>query len=236
MSISDNGYQLTTLGACGDINRNTVASRLTISTPSCASTYELAHAVAREMAPRSSAYYQVFLSDESGQQIAPLNSEEPIYGTQYLPRKFKVGFAHPHDNSVDLLTQDVGFLPRVDKNGRKVTGYDLYSGGGMGATHNQPATMPLLAMHLGVVQHDQVVDTVRAIATIQREQGERRNRRAARWKYTIRRLGVEAVKTTLRERFESRSQTPNRSRFRRCAIISDGIGNPATTIFFTLEF
>jgi sulfite reductase (ferredoxin) len=201
-SISNNGYQLTTLGACGDVNRNTVASPIDdLDAELPLDTHQLAHAVAREMAPRSSAYYQVFLSDESGQQIAPLNSEEPIYGTQYLPRKFKVGFAHPHDNSVDLLTQDVGFLPRVDKNGRKVIGYDIYSGGGMGATHNQPSTMPLLAIHLGVVQRDQVVDTVRAIATIQREQGERRNRRAARWKYTIRRLGVDAVKDTLRGRF-----------------------------------
>src|SRR6266436_9984419 len=192
-SLSDNGYQLTTLGACGDLNRNTVASPIDdLDAELPLDSHELAHAVAREMAPRSSAYYQVFLADQSGQQIAPLNSEEPIYGTQYLPRKFKVGFAHPHDNSVDLLTQDVGFLPRVS--GRKVTGYDLYSGGGMGATHNQPATMPLLALHLGVVQRAQVVESVRAIATIQREHGERRNRRAARWKYTIRRIGVEAVK------------------------------------------
>ena len=57
------------------------------------------------MAPRSSAYYQVFLADHNGQQVAPLNAEEPIYGAQYLPRKFKVGFAHPHDNSIDLLTK-----------------------------------------------------------------------------------------------------------------------------------
>jgi sulfite reductase (ferredoxin) len=196
----DNGYQLTTLGACGDVNRNTVASPIDdLDAELPLDSRQLAHAVAREMAPRSSAYYQVFLADQNGQQIAPLNSEEPIYGAQYLPRKFKVGFAHPHDNSVDLLTQDVGFLPRVD--GREVVGYDLYSGGGMGATHNQPATMPLLALYLGVVQRAQVVDTVRAIATIQREQGERRNRRAARWKYTIRRIGVAAVKQTLRERF-----------------------------------
>jgi sulfite reductase (ferredoxin) len=199
-SVSENGYQLTTLGACGDLNRNTVASPIDdLDAELPLDSHELAHAVAREMAPRSSAYYQVFLADQNGQQIAPLNSEEPIYGAQYLPRKFKVGFAHPHDNSVDLLTQDVGFLPRI--RGRKVTGYDLYSGGGMGATHNQPATMPLLALYLGVVQRDQVVETVRAIATIQREHGERRNRRAARWKYTIRRLGVDAVKATLRERF-----------------------------------
>jgi sulfite reductase (ferredoxin) len=197
-SQSDSAYQLTTLGACGDVNRNTVASPIDdLDAELPLDSHELAHAVAREMAPRSSAYYQVFLADQNGQQIAPLNSEEPIYGAQYLPRKFKVGFAHPHDNSVDLLTQDVGFLPRVE--GRRVTGYDLYSGGGMGATHNQPATMPLLAIYLGVVQREQVLETVRAIATIQREHGERRNRRAARWKYTIRRLGVDAIKRTLRE-------------------------------------
>ena len=199
-TVSDNGYQLTTLGACGDVNRNTVASPIDdLDAELPLDSHELAHAVAREMAPRSSAYYQVFLADQNGRQVAPLNSDEPVYGAQYLPRKFKVGFAHPHDNSVDLLTQDVGFLPRV--NGGAVTGYDLYSGGGMGATHNQAATMPLLALYLGVVQRAQVLETVRAIATMQREHGERRNRRAARWKYTIRRIGVDAVKATLRERF-----------------------------------
>jgi len=199
-TVSDNGYQLTTLGACGDVNRNTVASPIDdLDADLPLDSHELAHAVAREMAPRSSAYYQVFLADQNGQQVAPLNSDEPVYGAQYLPRKFKVGFAHPHDNSVDLLTQDVGFIPRV--NGGAIAGYDLYSGGGMGATHNQAATMPLLALYLGVVQRAQVLETVRAIATMQREHGERRNRRAARWKYTIRRIGVDAVKQTLRERF-----------------------------------
>jgi sulfite reductase (ferredoxin) len=199
-SYGGEGYQLTTLGACGDLNRNTVASPIDdLDAQLPLDSRELAHAIAREMAPRSSAYYQVFLTDRSGEQVAPLNSEEPIYGAQYLPRKFKVGFAHPHDNSVDLLTQDVGFNPRV--NGGEVTGYDLYSGGGMGMTHNQATTMPLLGLYLGVVQREQVVDTVRAIATIQRENGERRNRRQARWKYTIRRIGLAAVKETLRERF-----------------------------------
>ena len=85
------------------------------------------------------------MSDEAGHQLAPLNSEEPIYGPQYLPRKFKIGFAHPHDNSVDLLTNDIGFMPVVGDGG----GFELYSGGGMGMTHNNPATMPLLALHLG---------------------------------------------------------------------------------------
>ncbi len=199
-SLSDNAYQLTTLGACGDLNRNTVASPIDdLDAELPLDSRELAHAVAREMAPRSSAYYQVFLADRNGEQVAPLNSEEPIYGAQYLPRKFKVGFAHPNDNSIDLLTQDVGFIPRINR--REVSGYDLYSGGGMGMTHNQSDTMPLLGFYLGVVQRGQVVDTVRAIATIQREHGERRNRRQARWKYTIRRIGADTVRVMLRERF-----------------------------------
>jgi len=196
----ENGCQLTTLGACGDLNRNTVASPIDdLDAELPLDSRELAYAVALEMTPRTSAYFQVFLADSNGQQVAPLDSEEPIYGPQYLPRKFKVGFAHPHDNSVDLLTQDIGFVPRLK--GKEVVGYDLYSGGGMGMTHNQAHTTPLLAEYLGVVQRAQVVEVVRAIATIQREHGDRVNRRQARWKYTIRRLGFASVKEALRSRF-----------------------------------
>ena len=96
----------------------------------------LAHAIARELAPRSSAYSQIFLSDDEGRTVAPLNAEEPVYGAHYLPRKFKVGIAHPRDNSIDLLTQDVGFLPVL--NGQFAEHYDLYTGGGLGITHNLP--------------------------------------------------------------------------------------------------
>jgi sulfite reductase (ferredoxin) len=192
------GYQLTTLGACGDVNRNTVASPIDdLDRDLPLDSHLLAHQVARELAPQTSAYYQVFLSDEAGHQVAPLNSEEPLYGPQYLPRKFKIGFAHPHDNSIDLLTNDIGLMPVVGDGG----GFELYSGGGMGMTHNQPATQPLLALHLGRIQRAQVLEAVRAIVTMQREEGERKNRRAARWKYTIRRLGVERVKNQLRDRF-----------------------------------
>jgi sulfite reductase (ferredoxin) len=196
----DRGYRLTTLGACGDVNRNTVASPIDdLDADLPLDSTALAHEVARELAPRSSAYYQVFLTDEHGAQVAPVNAGEPIYGPQYLPRKFKIGFAHPHDNSVDLLTNDLGFLPVVRN--RNVIGYDLYSGGGMGMTHNQPETMPLLAIFLGRVQRAQILESVRATVILQREEGERKNRRAARWKYTIRRLGVDKVKRMMRERF-----------------------------------
>jgi sulfite reductase beta subunit-like hemoprotein len=197
-NFRNRGYQLTTLGACGDVNRNTVASPIDdLDRELPLDSHLLAHEVARELAPRTSAYYQVFLSDEAGHQVAPLHSEEPIYGPQYLPRKFKIGFAHPNDNSVDLLTHDIGIMPVVGDRDH----FELYSGGGMGMTHNNPATMPLLAMHLGRIRRAQVVDAVRAIVTLQRDHGERRNRRAARWKYTIRRLGLDWVKRELRDRF-----------------------------------
>jgi sulfite reductase (ferredoxin) len=182
------------------VNRNTMCSPiddLDVDLP--LDSRGLAHAIARELAPRSSAYAQIFLSDDEGRTVAPLNAEEPVYGAHYLPRKFKVGIAHPRDNSIDLLTQDVGFLPVL--NGPVAEHYDLYTGGGLGITHNLPETQQLLGLYLGRVPRDQVVEVVRAIVILQKENGERKNRRQARWKYTLRRLGVDNVKTALRERF-----------------------------------
>src|SRR5262249_5170207 len=169
---------------------------------------ELAYGIAMELAPRSSAYYQVFLTDEEGKTETPLISDEPIYGKQYLPRKFKVAIAHPLDNSVDVLTNDVGFVPVV--NGAIAEEYDLYAGGGLGTTHGQAETKALLALYLGRVPRGQVVDATRAIAILQKEHGDRGDRRMARWKYTIRRLGVDEVKRQLRERFklELKDATP----------------------------
>ncbi|MFQ5513242.1 MAG: NADPH-dependent assimilatory sulfite reductase hemoprotein subunit [Myxococcota bacterium] len=192
--------QLSTLGACGDVNRNTMCSPIDDLDPELPlDSRALAIEIARELAPRSSAYVQIFLSDDEGRLVAPMSAEEPIYGRHYLPRKFKIGIAHPHDNSVDVLTQDVGLVPVIE-NGRAAR-YELYSGGGLGVTHNNPQTQALLGLYLGRIPREQVVETARAIAILQKENGERKNRRQARWKYTIRRLGVAQVKQMLRERF-----------------------------------
>lgn len=194
------GYQMSTLAACGDVNRNTMCCVVDDLLPEMPlRSRELAYAIAMDLAPRSSAYYQVFLTDEEGATETPLLSEEPIYGPQYLPRKFKVAIAHPLDNSVDVLTNDVGFVPVV--NGALAEEYDLYAGGGLGTTHGQAETQALLALYLGRVPRAQVPDAARAIAILQKEHGDRGDRRMARWKYTIRRLGVEFVKRELRERF-----------------------------------
>jgi sulfite reductase (ferredoxin) len=191
-----------TLGACGDVSRNVMTSPLDDLDPRYdPGGRELADEIAEELAPKSSAYFQIFLTDDEGRTVAPVNPEEPLYGEQYLPRKFKVGIAHPDDNSVDVLTQDVGLVPLVVDGACDGSLFDLYSGGGLGLTHNNPRTAALLGLHLGRVRRDQVVDAVRAIVILQKEHGERRDRRQARWKYTLRRLGVPAVKAELKTRF-----------------------------------
>ena len=192
-----------TLGACGDVNRNVMTSPIDDLDPrhDCRG-LELAHEIATELAPRTSSYFQVFATDDEGRTAGPLNPTEPIYGEQYLPRKFKIGIGHPADNSADVLTQDIAFVPLAGGGRSDGSAFDLYTGGGLGLTHNNPKTAALLALYLGRVRRAQVVDAARAIAILQKEHGERRDRRQARWKYTIRRLGVDAVKRELRERFE----------------------------------
>ena len=186
-----------TLAACGDVNRNVMCSPIDGLDPACDPRgRELAEAIAAELAPRTSSYFQAF-AEMSGRPSEPMNPDEPIYGEHYLPRKFKIGIAHPGDNAIDVLTQDVGLVP-ADGEGEA---WDLWSGGGLGMTHNKPETAPLLGQYLGRIGRSQVVDAARAIALLQRENGERKDRRQARWKYTMRRLGLEAVRKELRERF-----------------------------------
>lgn len=199
----DRGYPMTTLGACGDVNRNTMCSPVDdLDAELPLDSRALAHEIARELAPRAAgeAYRQIFLIDEESERLQPMGVEEPFYGKQYLPRKFKVAIAHPHDNSVELQTQDVGLLPVVN-GGAVAEEFDLYSGGGLGITHNQPATQQLLGCYLGRIRRSQVVETVKSIGLLQKEHGERKDRRQARWKYTLRRLGVDTVKRRLREQF-----------------------------------
>jgi sulfite reductase (ferredoxin) len=191
-----------TLSACGDVNRNVMTSPIDALDPrhDCRAS-ELANAIAADLAPRTPSYFEIWLSDDEGRKFASLAVDEPVYGSQYLPRKFKVGIAHPDDNSVDVLTQDVGLVPVVGAGHPDGEVWDLHTGGGLGMTHNNADTAPLLGLHLGRIRRAQVVEATRAIAILQKEHGERKDRRLARWKYTIRRLGTVFVKRALRERF-----------------------------------
>ncbi len=190
-SYADRG----TLSACGDVNRNVMASPVDGLDPAAKPRLsELAVEIADALAPQSSAYFQVFVSDEEGRNAGPVNPEEPLYGEHYLPRKFKIGIAHPGDNSVDVLTQDIGLVP-ADADGES---FDFYTGGGLGMTHNNPKTAPHLGLYIGRIPRDQIVEACRAIVLLQKTHGERKDRKQARWKYTIRRIGADAVTAALR--------------------------------------
>ena len=189
-----------TLGACGDVNRNVMCCPVDgLDRDLSHGAHALAHAIAEELAPKSSAYFQIFQTNDEGQTLAALNSDEPLYGKHYLPRKFKIALGQPEENCVDVLTNDIAFVPVV--NGKESDLYDLYTGGGLGLTHNMPKTAALLALYLGRIHRSQVIQAARAITILQKENGERKDRRQARWKYTLRRLGREEVMAELRDRF-----------------------------------
>jgi sulfite reductase (ferredoxin) len=176
-----------TLGACGDINRNVMASPF----PFAGAPYVAARNAAREIAqlltPRATAYYEIWQDGELAHSTEP--AEEPIYGKAFLPRKFKIAVAVPGDNSVDLYTNDLGVVPILDAAGA-VLGFDLTVGGGLGMTHGKTTTYPRLADEFAFVPAARLLDAVRAIVIVQRDHGDRTNRRHARLKYLIADRGV----------------------------------------------
>jgi sulfite reductase (ferredoxin) len=179
---------LTTLGACGDVNRNVMATPAPFATPVYAKLQQLADRLAAHFAPRSGAYHEIWLN---GQKVAGGEDPEiePIYGKHYLPRKFKVGFALPEDNSVDIFAQDMGFLGIVEQN--KLIGFNLYAGGGMGKTHGNANTFPFIAQPICFVTLDQFLHAAEGIIKLFRDHGNRADRKRARLKYVLHDWGVD---------------------------------------------
>ena len=173
-----------TLGACGDINRNVMAPAFPFATAPYVAARDAAHALADLLTPRATAYYEVWQDDELVHSSQEPGADEPIYGATFLPRKFKIATTVPGDNSVDLYTNDVGVIPIVADDGT-LEGYDLTVGGGLGMTHGKHATFARLADEFAFVPPDRMLDAVRAIVIVQRDNGDRTNRKHARLKYLI---------------------------------------------------
>ena len=197
-----NDALLTTLAACGDVNRNVMCNPNPYQSEVHAEVYEWAKRISDHLSPRTTAYHEIWLdgekvvdsrtgaanvsgdvSDTSGDDV------EPIYGKVYLPRKFKIGIAVPPSNDVDVFSQDIGFIAIVE-NG-KLQGFNVAAGGGMGVTYGDQKTYPQLARVVGFCRPEQVVDVAEKIVTIQRDYGDRSVRKHARLKYTIDDRGVE---------------------------------------------
>jgi sulfite reductase (ferredoxin) len=201
-----NDVQLSTLAACGDVERNVMCCPAPIhDSPVREEMMAMAHTLAMHLAPRTRAYYEIWLTDETtGEKTlaggAPEGAdEEPIYGRTYLPRKFKTAFALPEDNCVDVYTNDLGFLA-IHENG-KILGYNVLTGGGMGVTPSAAKTFPALAKRLGFVPPEDVLAIAEAVVKVQRDFGNRSDRKVARLKYTIHNMGLENFRAKVEEYF-----------------------------------
>jgi len=175
-----------TLGACGDINRNVMAPAAPFLAREYVVARETAHAIAELLTPRTGAYYEIWLD---GEMAHTSHEPDPLYRETYLPRKFKIAVGVAGDNSVDVLTNDLGVVP-IFSDVDVLVGFDLYVGGGLGMTHRKPATFPRLAEPLGFVEPADLMRVVYAIVEVQRDYGDRTNRKHARLKYTIEDRGI----------------------------------------------
>ncbi|MCI0380027.1 MAG: NADPH-dependent assimilatory sulfite reductase hemoprotein subunit [Gemmataceae bacterium] len=185
---------LTTLGACGDVERNVMAPSAPLHNPVYELMQELADRIALHLAPRSRAYHEVWLNGDDVTEPA-VPEVEPIYGKVYLPRKFKTGFAIPEDNSVDIFAQDLGFLG--DVKGGRIAGFNVLVGGGMGMTHGNASTFPFISKPMCYVGVEQVVPAAEAVVKLYRDHGNRADRRRARIKYLVHDWGVEKFREML---------------------------------------
>ncbi|QGJ70064.1 NADPH-dependent assimilatory sulfite reductase hemoprotein subunit [Planctomycetales bacterium 10988] len=196
-----NDVQLSTLAACGDVCRNVMCSPAPFDRPVYHDMQALSDEIAKVLAPKTSAYHELWLKDdESGEKELVGGGEpdhEPIYGKTYLPRKFKIAIAEPEENSADIYANDVGLLAISEND--KIIGYNVLVGGGMGTTPNVDKCFPAIGQPMTFATPDKVVDVLVAIVKVQRDFGNREDRKNARMKYLIANWGLEKFKAKVEE-------------------------------------
>jgi sulfite reductase (ferredoxin) len=178
---------VTTLGACGDVVRNTIAPAAPIDDQPHRDAQRLAKEISDTFLAKTTAYAEIWLN---GERLESSRTEsEPIYGTHYLPRKFKIAIAVPPRNDVDVYSNDLGFIAHVEAG--ETRGYTIVVGGGFAMTHGKINTYPALAQPLGYVDRSRVIEVAKAVVTAQRDFGNRSDRKRARLKYLIEERGIE---------------------------------------------
>ncbi len=176
-----NAAALDTIAACGDVNRNVMCNPNPYLSEAHAEVLKISQAISDHLTPTTGAYHEIWLD---GEKVESTEEEvEPIYGKTYLPRKFKIAVAVPPSNDVDIHANDLSFVAIVEQG--KVVGYNVAVGGGMGMTHGAEGTYPRLADIIGFCRPEQVVDVAEKVVLVQRDFGDRTNRKHARLKYTI---------------------------------------------------
>jgi sulfite reductase (NADPH) hemoprotein beta-component len=191
-----NKAMLDTIAACGDVNRNVIARVNPWQSRTHAEVAGLARTIAGHLLPKSRAWHEIWIDNEI--ILGGEEEDEPIYGRTYMPRKFKIAIALPPYNDVDVFAHDLGFV--AIENGGKIIGYNVVVGGGMGMTHGELDTFPRTGDLVGFCSPDQAVDVAEKVVTVQRDFGDRSDRKHARLKYTIERMGREEFCAELRAR------------------------------------
>ncbi|MDP4024208.1 NADPH-dependent assimilatory sulfite reductase hemoprotein subunit [Methylobacterium sp. NEAU 140] len=190
---------LDTIAACGDVNRNVMAATNPAQVQAHKAAYQLGKDISDSLLPKTNAWREIWLDGErvvGGEDAAEV---EPIYGKTYLPRKFKIVVAVPPSNEVDVFAHDLGFIAILDKKGA-VTGWNVTVGGGMGMTHGETDTFPRTADVMLFCAPADAVKVAEAVMTVQRDWGNRTNRKNARLKYTIERYGLAAFRAEVEKR------------------------------------
>lgn len=184
------------LAACGDVNRNVMCHVQPEASVVHEKALYWARALSEHLTPRTGAYREIWIDGDkvAGGEV----EEEPIYGTTYLPRKFKAGIAIPPVNDIDIYSQDLGFVAIADED--ELAGFNVTVGGGMGCSHGEPETYPRLADVIGFIQPEELLSVAEAVVTIQRDFGDRKNRKHARFKYTIEDRGLDWFMAELQQR------------------------------------
>ncbi len=190
-----NATLLTTLAACGDVVRNVMSTPAPVRDAVHARLEADARLLSERLLPQSRAYHQIFLDEAPGEDA----DAEPLYGTTYLPRKFKIALATPQDNSVDVLANDLALIALFE--GGTLLGYNVALGGGLGMTHNRADTYPRLATLVGFVGPDDLLRVAEAVIRLQRDAGNRGDRRRARLKYVMDDRGLAWVQRELASYF-----------------------------------
>lgn len=190
---------LTTLAACGDVNRNVMSPPTPSTSPLVDEVMGYARQLSKALLPITPAYHEIFL-DGVALDLGKTrqNFVDPLYGKQYLPRKFKIGFAIPPVNDVDIHANCLGFIAIIENH--RLLGFNVVAGGGMGMSHGNTATFPRLADPIGFVTPDKVETIAKSVLMIHRDFGDRTNRKHARLKYILEDRGVAWFREELERR------------------------------------
>jgi sulfite reductase (NADPH) hemoprotein beta-component len=208
---------MTTIAACGDVNRNVMCSSLPTQSKYHGQVHNIAQKISDHLLPSTTAYHEIWLEDDETKQKRKVAGEavqdhEPLYGPLYLPRKFKITIAIPPHNDTDVYAHDIGLIAIKGEDGNLV-GFNVLAGGGMGVTHNNKKTYPRTGSMFGYVPTEQVHLVCEKIMLVQRDHGDRKNRKHARLKYTIDDMGVDVFKGKVEELWGQKFDEPKPFKF-----------------------